>query len=1474
MIDLHSLLHLLLLLLLSPSVSPLSPLDYPNTVAFPPRLDEASYVALSDLDGDGYLDVITTYKTNLNYMISTSPGEESTANFVSNDVFSAFVAETISTPTSVAAANILGDSLPDLITSFLSSIVILENNHDLNPPCSAAQNGASPLGCFSTPLVVDSSCQGARSVVAVDVNNDSCIDVAAVCKTTGTAVWYQHDCSTHSFTKKVIYQGNNGFGRDEFDDPEQIVFGDVDGDGILDPVVVTSDTHSYGFSPFLTVISLSGDVTFARTGYDLGDGISNSGNGMYLTRVTLGDFDNDGDLDAAVISYSTSNIYFIENRLNEASNDFGALEPLNPLAGGSTANPGDIQSFDSDGDGDLDLIVTAYDRNTAKIYENVLSSGSHPFNSINNPLTVMLDETPRGPYMLAIGDVNMDGFYDFVTTGYLEDEVFINFNQHTAGCPFGKFMDVDLSSCESCPIGSFKNVTGLYCKQCFPGSSASSTGSKNCSPCSPGSSAPSAGQSTCEPCQAGRFTASSGAISCAGLCPRGKFGDTLGQTGNTNCRNCPAGKSSLAGSTTCTSCDAGQYAPVEGTPECLDCAEGEFSSGGDIDCVGWEALQSFPPLGSTEGNEVLYVVVSGGVGGEHISVEVNSQPCPVLSANTNATHIACLTPSGIGVDLPVTLTHTTAGGSFTLSKAFGYFPPAIQFIGGCTDVLSTNVHGVEERKTVDCPATGGTIVNISGTNFGGSSNNIAVRVNNEMCSNLELLVPHRLISCKLPPGVGDNPEITIDIGSNSKNFDNVLSYVAPSILNVESSDCLSKAVGVEECSREGGARLTMTGTNFGPVLPWFMIGGAICSTPTDYVYDGTNQTTSVCILPPGSGRSKNVNAVQAGGLVSEGVGLVTYDLCDPGTENVLNETLQYFTCEVCALGYTSSLYEAFSCSLCLSGSYVVSPSSCLPCNDVIAGSTSLVDGSVGIKSCVCPSFSFFDEEKSACLACELRGVACSVPGQTVETLEVESGYWRTGPRSLDVRPCHNAEHCIGRNATKLAKGTVVNGSSTSFAFSDQYCSVGTTGPFCQVCMSGYSGVMGNCRKCTSSRTWSKVATLLVLVVFFIVFGYNVSKLTKTKKKLLLISGKIIISTFQILYAVPDVFEVTLPRNFLDFLNYINFINFDLMAFFDVGCTFKRFNIHHAMVTLTVLPFVISLPILVMFLYHLLVEERSGDMSRKEARSSLKMNTVSLLLSLTYLVLPTTSASIFAVFPCDHLDDGSMWLKSDYSVDCSPGNTDHNNYLVYASIMVALYPVGITTVYTIMLVSTRKKLNFKLDRDEQHFPFTDSNSQAPSSRPNSDRVSHRMTGATRGGSKLTEEEEIIYIRENDESIQHTVFLWGSYRPSAWWYEIFECYRRLALTGALVFVQQGSQTQIAVGNLICICSGFVFALSWPYATYRDNIMGLLSQFQIIGTLFSAMMLRLGDNASLAYDEDGVGIVLIVLNGGVFLFLIGEC
>ncbi|GMH53428.1 hypothetical protein TrRE_jg10032 [Triparma retinervis] len=354
--------------------------------------------------------------------------------------------------------------------------------------------------------------------------------------------------------------------------------------------------------------------------------------------------------------------------------------------------------------------------------------------------------------------------------------------------------------------------------------------------------------------------------------------------------------------------------------------------------------------------------------------------------------------------------------------------------------------------------------------------------------------------------------------------------------------------------------------------------------------------------------------------------------------------------------------------------------------------------------------------------------------------------------------------------------------------------------------------------------------LVIFILVVIWVGRKVANFSKKSKKGLIIGGKLFVSTVQILMAVPTVFDVVLPTNFVNFLALFNIFNFSFVELFDIGCSI-RVTAYHVMLSGTLVPLVCCVPILFIWIYHYVKEEAHAS---RITRKTLKMNSVSLLLSMTYFFLPGTSMSLFAVFPCDTLDDETRWVKSDYSLDCSESNENRRLNLVYAGIMLVVYPIGIPLVYAIVLFKNRSKLNPKRNNN--------------------------LVLDRRGVGYEDYEAKVIAQREEDQGIQHTIFLWGSYRPCAWWYEIFECLRRLALTGALVFIRQGSITQMAIGVLICICSGFVFALVWPYATFRDNALGMMSHCQLTGTLFSALLFMAGKDASLAYDKEGTGSVVV--------------
>ena len=111
-------------------------------------------------------------------------------------------------------------------------------------------------------------------------------------------------------------------------------------------------------------------------------------------------------------------------------------------------------------------------------------------------------------------------------------------------------------------------------------------------------------------------------------------------------------------------------------------------------------------------------------------------------------------------------------------------------------------------------------------------------------------------------------------------------------------------------------------------------------------------------------------------------------------------------------------------------------------------------------------------------------------------------------------------------------------------------------------------------------------------------------------------------------------------------------------------------------------------------------------------------------------------------------------------------------------MVLMYPVGIPLCYACVLWHFRDLINPPGCSDELHAMRV--RNQAKISRP---------------------------------ELQAIDFLFSCYRPSAWWFEVFDSLRRVASTGLIRYVRKTSGPPIA-GILISLVSFIVFREVQPY------------------------------------------------------------
>jgi len=187
--------------------------------------------------------------------------------------------------------------------------------------------------------------------------------------------------------------------------PLDVAFGDLNGDGVPDAAIA----HFGG----AVVMLNSGDASFAPP-IDVATG----GIG---TAITLGDLDNDGDLDIVFV-----NEFFLDRDSDNdgtgwvvLNNGDGTFAPATPLPTGLFSEgigSRDVELGDVDGDGDLDIAVAVDGESTGQFdlfgggVNVLLNQGDATF----APPTTFSQGDPASS--LALGDVDNDGDLDIVMT--------------------------------------------------------------------------------------------------------------------------------------------------------------------------------------------------------------------------------------------------------------------------------------------------------------------------------------------------------------------------------------------------------------------------------------------------------------------------------------------------------------------------------------------------------------------------------------------------------------------------------------------------------------------------------------------------------------------------------------------------------------------------------------------------------------------------------------------------------------------------------------------------------------------------------------------------------------------------------------------------------------------------------------------------------------------------------------------------
>jgi hypothetical protein len=179
----------------------------------------------------------------------------------------------------------------------------------------------------------------------------------------------------------------------------------------------------------------------------------------------------------------------------------------------------------------------------------------------------------------------------------------------------------------------------------------------------------------------------------------------------------------------------------------------------------------------------------------------------------------------------------------------------------------------------------------------------------------------------------------------------------------------------------------------------------------------------------------------------------------------------------------------------------------------------------------------------------------------------------------------------------------------------------------------------------------------------------------------------------------------------------------------------------------------------------------------------------------FMAYPGVSLKLMRLFKCRNIE-GVWWLAADMRLQCYTGTWA--GYAVYAVIMIALYVVGLPL--TLFLVLWRRR--------------------------------HNLFGEKSAKNRLA-----------------FGFLYESYGPGAWWWEIEELIRKLLLSAVVVLIDAGSPLQVTLAVLV---SGWAHVL---HAVFKPWGVGSVKYRLQHGSLFVTSYVFL---MGLLFKVDGVSTV----------------
>jgi uncharacterized repeat protein (TIGR01451 family) len=315
-------------------------------------------------------------------------------------------------PDRTVIADMDGDGKPDFVVVqyYIGQVWVYRN---------ISTNGTLTADSFAAPVVlaVGSSADGMSAMTVADLDGDGRLDVVVADGSVNTVTVLQN------FSKPGNIASNTFSGRLDFPvgiQPMDVAVRDLDGDGKPEIVVAnfTSSTVSV-----LANLGVSGILTTNSFGAPIDLPTASGTHG-----IALGDLDGDGRPDIVAVNNSgaSDTISVFRNLGGTVGITTNFFAPRIDFAGGGEMGViGDL-----DGDGEPDVLVGSWQRQSLSVFHNLSSPGLFTTNS----LAGRVDFAAGGNvHNVALGDLNGDGKPDVVLVTELPSHLSLFQNVSTPG---------------------------------------------------------------------------------------------------------------------------------------------------------------------------------------------------------------------------------------------------------------------------------------------------------------------------------------------------------------------------------------------------------------------------------------------------------------------------------------------------------------------------------------------------------------------------------------------------------------------------------------------------------------------------------------------------------------------------------------------------------------------------------------------------------------------------------------------------------------------------------------------------------------------------------------------------------------------------------------------------------------------------------------------------------------------------------